>query len=182
MLPAGRRRCARAPRSPGHASSCCTSKAACSALSSCRTSTRRSQTDSTRAAPGSLRPPAPARSSCSQTSRHHHRPSGAYGLAQEITVDEADQIVMPLTPHPSPARRHRPRPNGSRQLTDAKAGLYNTMQVRQARAYVVHRPALRASLPGAPKPSPGPHLLLVAELRAPLSADPARMPAGRARR
>jgi hypothetical protein len=37
-------------------------------------------------------------------------------------------------------------PNGSRQLTGAEVGLYNTMQVRQARDYVVHRPALRASL------------------------------------
>ncbi len=64
-------------------------------------------------------------------------------------------------------------PNGSRQLTDAEVDLYNTMQVRQARVYVVHRPALRASLPGAPEPSPDPHLLLVAELRAPLPADPA---------
>jgi hypothetical protein len=51
----------------------------------------------------------------------HHRPSGAYGLAQGITADEADQIVMPLTltcSSPSPP------PNGSRQLTDAQAGLH----------------------------------------------------------
>ena len=108
-LPA-RRRCAWAPRSPRHASSCCISKAGCSA-SSCRTSTRRSQTASTRAA---------SRSTCT-----------------------------------------------------------NTMRVRQARAYMVHRPALRASLPGAPEPSPDPHLLLVAELRAPLLADPARTPGNR---
>ncbi len=109
-------------------------------------------------------------------SRHHHRPSGAYGLAQGITGDEADQIVMPLTLTCSwPSLP----PNGSRQLTDAEAGLYNTMQVRQARDYVVHRPALRASLPGAPEPSPGPHLLVVAELRAPLPADPARTPGNR---
>ena len=53
------------------------------------------------------------------------------------------------------------------------------MQVRQARDYVVRRPALRASLPRAPEPSPGPHLLLVAELRAPLPADPARTPGNR---
>jgi hypothetical protein len=55
------------------------------------------------------------------------------------------------------------------------------MQVRQARDYVVHRPALRASLPGTPEPSPGPHLLVVAELRAPLPADPARTPGKSAR-
>jgi hypothetical protein len=81
-------------------------------------------------------------------------------------------------PSPPPARRHRP-PDGSRQLTDAEADLYNTMQVRQARAYIVHRPALRASLPSAPEPSPGPHLLLAAELRAPLPADPAHTPGNR---
>jgi hypothetical protein len=45
-------------------------------------------------------------------------------------------------------------PNGSRQLTDAEAGLYNAMRVRQAHAYIVHRPALRASLPGAPERLP----------------------------
>jgi hypothetical protein len=53
------------------------------------------------------------------TSRHHHRPSAAYGLAQGITLDEAGQIVLPLTcSSPSPP------PNGSRQLTDAGVDLY----------------------------------------------------------
>jgi hypothetical protein len=57
------------------------------------------------------------------------------------------------TPHPHLLVAIAP-PNGSRQLTDAEAGLYNTMQVRQARAYIVHRAALRTSLPGTPEPSP----------------------------
>jgi hypothetical protein len=65
-------------------------------------------------------------------------PSGTYGLAQGITVDEADKIVMPLTPHMLVAIGP---PNGSRQLTDAEVDSYNTMQVRQAREYVLHRPA-----------------------------------------
>jgi hypothetical protein len=123
-----------------------------------------------------LTPASVGKEFCSETSRHHHRPSGAYGLAQGITGDEADQIVMPLTlTCSSPS----PRPMGLANSPTPRPACTNTMQVRQARDYVVHRPALRASLPGAPEPSPDPHLLLVAKLRAPLLADPARTPGNR---
>jgi hypothetical protein len=65
-------------------------------------------------------------------------PSGAFSLAQGVTVDEADKIVMPLAPRLLVAIGP---PNGSRQLTDAEVDRYNTMQVRQAREYVLYRPA-----------------------------------------
>jgi hypothetical protein len=67
--------------------------------------------------------------------------SGAFGLSQGVTVDEADKIVMPLTPRLLVAIGP---PNGSRIIDDAEVNSYNEMQVREARDYVLHRP--RANL------------------------------------
>jgi Protein of unknown function (DUF4238) len=63
---------------------------------------------------------------------------GAFGLSQGITVDQADKIVMPLTPRLLVAIGP---PDGERTLADGEVDAYNEMQVREARDYVVHRPA-----------------------------------------
>lgn len=54
-----------------------------------------------------------------------------------MTVDEADKIVMPITPRLLIAIGP---PNGSRTIDDAEVDSYNGMQVREARDYVLHRP------------------------------------------
>ncbi len=64
--------------------------------------------------------------------------TGAFGLSQGITVDEADKIVMPL------GRRLLVAigpPDLARMIADDDVDAYNEMQVREARDYVVHRPA-----------------------------------------
>ena len=63
--------------------------------------------------------------------------SGVFGLSQGVTVDEADKIVMPITPRLIIAIGP---PNGSRTIDDAEVESYNGMQVREARDYVLHRP------------------------------------------
>lgn len=55
-----------------------------------------------------------------------------------VTIDEADEILMPLTPRilvvlgPS---------NGTRSIPDDEVDTYNALQARLARVYLVHRPA-----------------------------------------
>jgi Protein of unknown function (DUF4238) len=63
--------------------------------------------------------------------------TGAYGLSQGVTIDEADKIVMPLTPRLLVAIGP---PNASRTITDDEVDSYNEMQVREARDYVVYHP------------------------------------------
>ena len=64
--------------------------------------------------------------------------TGAFGLSQGVMVDEADKIVMPLTPRLLVAVGP---PDGARTIADDEVDAYNEMQVREARDYVVHRPS-----------------------------------------
>jgi hypothetical protein len=63
--------------------------------------------------------------------------TGAFGLSQGVTIDEADKIVMPLAPRLLVAIGP---PDASRTISDDEVDLYNQMQVREAREYVVYRP------------------------------------------
>jgi hypothetical protein len=63
--------------------------------------------------------------------------TGAFGLSQGVTVDEADKIVMPLSPRLLVAIGP---PDAARTIADDEVDSYNEMQVREARDYVVYRP------------------------------------------
>lgn len=63
--------------------------------------------------------------------------AGSYGLSHGVTVDEAEQIVMPLAPNLLVAIGPQ---NGARRIADADVDRYNEMQVREARGYVLYRP------------------------------------------
>lgn len=64
--------------------------------------------------------------------------TGEFGISQGITVAEADEIFMPFTPRLLVAVGP---PNAVRQLSDDEVDEYNEMQVREAKAYVIHRPS-----------------------------------------
>jgi hypothetical protein len=63
--------------------------------------------------------------------------TGAFGLSQGVTIDDADKIVMPLTPRLLVAIGP---PTASRTISDDEVDSYNEMQVREARGYVMYRP------------------------------------------
>lgn len=62
--------------------------------------------------------------------------AGTYGISHGVAVDDAEKIVMPLTPRLLVAIGP---PDGARMITDAEVDAYNEMQVREAREYVVYR-------------------------------------------
>ena len=63
--------------------------------------------------------------------------TGAVGLAQGVTADQADQIFMPLAPRllvaVGPA-------DGARSIPDDEVDQYNRWQARAAHDYLIHRP------------------------------------------
>jgi hypothetical protein len=63
--------------------------------------------------------------------------TGEFGISQGISVDEADEIFMPLTPRLLVVVGP---PNAARTVSDDEVDAYNKMQVREARDYVFHRP------------------------------------------
>jgi hypothetical protein len=63
--------------------------------------------------------------------------TGAFGLSQGVTIDEADKIVMSLAPGLLVVVGP---PDGARAIPDDEVDAYNGMQVREARDYVFHRP------------------------------------------
>jgi hypothetical protein len=63
--------------------------------------------------------------------------TGEFGISQGITVDEADEIFMPLTPRLLVVVGP---PDAARTLPDDEVDAYNEMQVREARDCVIHRP------------------------------------------
>lgn len=64
--------------------------------------------------------------------------AGEFGISRGITVDEADEIFMPLTPRLLVVVGP---PNAARPLSDNEVDAYNKMQVREAKDYVIHRPS-----------------------------------------
>jgi hypothetical protein len=64
--------------------------------------------------------------------------NGEFGVSQGITVDEADEIFMPLAPRLLVVVGP---PHAARTLSDDKVDAHNKMQVREARDYVIHRPS-----------------------------------------
>lgn len=63
--------------------------------------------------------------------------AGTYGISHGVTVDNAQKIVMPLTPRLLVAIGPQ---DGARMITDDEVDAYNMMQVREAREYVIYRP------------------------------------------
>lgn len=63
--------------------------------------------------------------------------TGAYGLSRGITVDDAAKIVLPLTPRLLVAIGPA---DAARSIIDDEVDMYNEMQVREARDYVLYRP------------------------------------------
>jgi hypothetical protein len=55
-----------------------------------------------------------------------------------VPVDQADEIVMPLTPRLLVSVG---LPDGARSISDDEVDSYNALQVRLAREYLIHRPA-----------------------------------------
>lgn len=75
--------------------------------------------------------------------------TGAVGLAQGVTADQADEILMPLAPRLLVAVGP---PGGTRALPDDEVDQYNQRQARAAQDYLIHRPeptSPPASRPGA---------------------------------
>lgn len=65
-----------------------------------------------------------------------NRASGEAGPG--VPIDEADEIVMPLTPRLMVSLG---QPDGARSIPDDEVDWYNALQVRLAREYLIHRPA-----------------------------------------
>jgi hypothetical protein len=63
--------------------------------------------------------------------------AGTYGVLHGVTVDDAEKIVMPLTPRLLVAIGPS---DGARAIADDEVDSYNEMQVRAAREYVLFRP------------------------------------------
>jgi hypothetical protein len=63
--------------------------------------------------------------------------TGAAGLGEGVAIDQADEIVMPLAPGLLVAIGP---PDGARAISDTDVDLYNSLQVRAAREFVMHRP------------------------------------------
>jgi hypothetical protein len=63
--------------------------------------------------------------------------TGAAGLAEGVAIDQADEIVMPVGPRLLVAIGP---PDAARAISDAAVDLYNGLQVRAARDFVMHRP------------------------------------------
>ncbi len=63
--------------------------------------------------------------------------SGAAGLAQHVTVDEADAIVLPLGPRVLASLGAN---SGVRTIDDTEVDHFNALQVRAAATYVHYRP------------------------------------------
>lgn len=67
------------------------------------------------------------------------RATGAAGRAAGVTIDQADEILMPLTPR---LLIILGPPNGTRAIPDHEVDSHNTLQARLARDYyLIHRPA-----------------------------------------
>lgn len=66
-----------------------------------------------------------------------NRGTGAAGLAEGVAVDQADQVIMPLSPRLLVAIGDRV---GSRSISDDEVNEFNRLQVHLAKDYVVHRP------------------------------------------
>jgi hypothetical protein len=66
-----------------------------------------------------------------------NRGTGAAGVAQGVTVGNADEIFMPLTPRLIVSVGSL---TGTRSVSDAEVDHYNEIQARVAQDYVVHRP------------------------------------------
>jgi hypothetical protein len=64
--------------------------------------------------------------------------TGEFGISQGITVDEADEIFMPLTPRLLVVVGP---PDAARALPDDEVDAYNKMQAREAKDYVIRRPS-----------------------------------------
>jgi hypothetical protein len=67
-----------------------------------------------------------------------NRATGAAGRAAGVTIDQADEILMPLTPRLLIAFGP---PNGTRAIPDHEVDEHNALQARLARGYLIHRPA-----------------------------------------
>jgi hypothetical protein len=63
--------------------------------------------------------------------------TGAIGLAEGVTADQADEIFMPLAPGLLVAVGP---PDGARAIPDHEVDLYNQRQARAAHDYLIHRP------------------------------------------
>ena len=67
------------------------------------------------------------------------RATGTAGLGEGVTVDQADEILMPLAPGllivVGP-------PDGARSVPDNEVDAHNELQARVAQAYLVHRPGV----------------------------------------
>ena len=66
------------------------------------------------------------------------RATGAVGLAQGVTADQADEIFMPLAPRLLVTVGP---PDGARPIPDGEVDQYNRWQTRAAQDYLIHRPA-----------------------------------------
>jgi hypothetical protein len=66
------------------------------------------------------------------------RATGAAGRAGGVTIDQADEILMTLTPR---FLLILGPPNGTRSIPDHEVDSYNALQARLARDYLIHRPA-----------------------------------------
>ena len=67
-----------------------------------------------------------------------NRATGAAGRDAGVTIDEADEILMPLTPRLLIVLGAS---NGTRSIPDDEVDSYNTLQARLARDYLIHRPS-----------------------------------------
>lgn len=66
------------------------------------------------------------------------RATGAVGLAQGVTVDQADEIFIPLAPRLLVTIGP---PDGARSIPDGELDQYNRWQTCAAQDYLIHRPA-----------------------------------------
>lgn len=63
--------------------------------------------------------------------------TGAVGLAQGVTADQADEIFMPVAPRLLVTVGP---PDGARSIPDDEVDQYNRWQARAAHDYLFHRP------------------------------------------
>ena len=85
------------------------------------------------------------------------RATGAAGRAAAVTIDQADEILMPLTPR---LLIILGPPNGTRAIPDHEVDSHDALQARQARDYLITGPQPPSrrppSQPGAPDQPPAP--------------------------